>query len=153
MYKKLEKTPEEVYDDLVTQGAYEEAGLDKDEIEKILRQIIEDYNYGKELRKLKDQNWRVIFHINYDSIRELCDLLMRFEKQKTSNHQGVFAFIILNFKDLNLDWHFFEKIRNTRNKNKYSGTDITKEMWKEIEFQIDLYVSTLKKEVENRLKI
>ena len=37
---KTERTPEEVYDDLVTKGAYEEAGFDKDEINKVKNQNI-----------------------------------------------------------------------------------------------------------------
>ena len=145
------RTPQEVYSGLSAEGAYEEAGCDKDEIIKIKTQTLQDYDYGKTLRKLPDPNWRVIFNIHYDVVRELCDLLMRFKKQKTSNHQGVFAFIILNFLELELDWDFFEIIRTIRNNNKYRGIDISKETWKKIEFQIDLYVKTLKDGVEKRL--
>ncbi len=146
-----QRTPKEVYEDLSEQGMYEEANLDKDEIEKIKRITIEDYEFGKTLRTINKPNWRVIFNINYDVLRELCSLLMLFKKQKTSNHQGLFAFIILNFSELEFDWKFFETIRKMRNQNKYSGIDITKEMWKKIEFQIDLYISTLKREIENNL--
>lgn len=145
-----EKTPEEVYNDLVTQGLYEEANLDKDEIQKVGKLAMEDYEYGKKLRQNKDANWRVIFNIHYDAIRELCDMLMRFKKQKISNHQGLFAFIILNYPELELDWNFFEKVRSIRNKNKYAGEDIAKEKWKEVELRFDLYISTLSKEIEKR---
>lgn len=145
-----EKTPEEVYNDLVTQGLYEEANLDKDEIQKVRKLAMKDYEYGKKLRQNKDANWRVIFNIHYDAIRELCDLLMRFKKQKISNHQGLFAFIILNYPELELDWNFFEKVRSIRNKNKYAGEDIAKEKWKEVELRFDLYISTLSKEIEKR---
>ncbi|MDD5649528.1 MAG: hypothetical protein PHF86_03810 [Candidatus Nanoarchaeia archaeon] len=146
-----EKTSKEVYDELMNKGAYEEANFDKDEIKKIIKLAIEDYNFGKNLRKISDANWRVIFNINYDVLRELCDQLMRFKKQKISNHQGLFAFIIINFPELELDWTFFEAIRIMRNKNKYLGADITKEMWKKIEMQTDLYISTLNKEIEKRM--
>ena len=147
-----EKTPEEVYDQLITEGLYEEASLDKDEIEKVIKLASGDYEFGKSLRKLSDANWRVIFNINYDVLRELCDQLMRFERQKISNHQGLFAFIIIKFPELELDWGFFETIRNARNQNKYKGADITREMWKKVEVQADLYISTLKKEIEKRLR-
>jgi len=147
-----ERTAEEVYDDLVTQGLYEEASLDKEEVEKVKTITIEDYEFGKCLKTIKSPNWRVISNIYYDALRELCALLMLFKKQKTSNHQGLFAFIILNFPELELDWAFFETIRRMRNQNKYKGADITKETWKKIEFQAELYVSTLKKEIEKRLK-
>lgn len=147
-----EKIPEEVYDELVTEGLYEEANLDRDEIEKVIKLAIDDYEFGKSLRKISNANWRVIFNVNYDVLRELCDQLMRFKRQKISNHQGLFAFITLKFPELELDWNFFEAVRNIRNQNKYKGSDITREMWKSVEFQMDLYVSTLKKEIETRLK-
>jgi len=40
-----------------------------------------------------------------------------------------------------------------RNQNKYRGADITGDMWKKVKFQINLYISTLKKEIEKKLKI
>ena len=147
-----ERTAEEVFEGLAEQGLYEEANPDKDEIEKIKRITIEDYEFGKSLKSINKPNWRVIFNIHYDALRELCDLLILSKKQKTSNHQGLFAFIILNFPELDFDWKFFETVRNMRNQNKYKGIDITGEMWKEVEFQINLYISTLKKEIEKILK-
>ncbi len=150
MLKK--KTPKEVYEELLRKDQYEETVMDKDDIVKVITLAIEDYTYGKKLRSDKDANYRVIFNIHYDALRELCDQLMRFEKQKTSNHQGLFAFIVLNFPDLELDWNFFESIRTIRNQNKYQGRDITKEMWKQVELQFDIYISSLKKEIEQKLK-
>lgn len=146
-----ERTPEEIYIDLASKGAYEESNIDRDEIEKIKSTTIEDYEYGQRLKTGDLPNWRVIFNIHYDALRELCGLLMRFKQQKTSNHQGLFAFIILKFPELNFDWNFFETIRTIRNQKKYSGTDITQEKWKKVEFQTMLYVATLKKEIEHRL--
>jgi len=143
-----ERTPEEVYNDLCSQGMYEEAGFDKDELTKIKTLTLQDYDFGKTLRKIENPNWRVIFNITYDVLRELCDVLVRFKKQKTSNHQGLFAFIILEFKELDSDWVFFEMIRGIRNNNKYRGTDITKEVWKKVELQIDLYITAIKKEID-----
>ena len=146
-----ERTPEKVYDELVTEGLYEEAHLDKDEVIKVKNMAVEDYEFGKTLRKMENPNYRIIFNIHYYVLRELCDQLMRFKKQKISNHQGLFAFIILNFPDLELDWNFLERIRTVRNENKYQGTDITKEMWMKAELQIDLYISVIKKELEEKL--
>src|SRR3989344_2816387 len=117
-----ERTPQDVYEELSAEGAYEEAGCDKDEITKIKTLTLQDYEYGKMLKKLQNPNWRVIFNIHYDALRELCDALIRFKQQKTSNHQGVFAFIILQFPELEFDWKFFEIVRTVRNNNKYRGT-------------------------------
>jgi len=95
-----EKTSKEVFEDLSNNGQYEEAHLDKDEVERVKNDAIEDYEYGKRLREEKDQNWRVIFSIHYDALRQRCNQLMRFKEQKISNHQGVFAFIVLGFPEL-----------------------------------------------------
>ena len=51
-----EKTPNQVFEELSKKGEYEEAHIDKDEIHKIWKMAIEDYEYGKLLRKLKGQN-------------------------------------------------------------------------------------------------
>src|SRR3989344_7694029 len=134
------KTAEKVYENLSGIGLYEEANLDLDIISKSKTIAMEDYNYGKTLRNMENKNYRIIFNISYDSLRELCDQLMRFKKQKISNHQGLFAFIILNFKELKMDWYLLEKIRKIRNENKYEGKDITEEMWKKIEPKIDDYM-------------
>lgn len=147
-----EKTPEEIYDELVNQGFYEEANLDKDVIEKEYNMIIENYEYAKRLTKGDDPNGRVLFNIHYDVIRELCSLLMLFEKQKISNHQGLFAFIILNFKELDFDWNFLEKIRTKRNRNKYQREDITKEFWDSIKLQLNLYINSVKKDLINKIE-
>ncbi len=144
--------PEKVYDELAAKGLYEEAHLDKDEVGKVISMALEDYAFGRKLRTVEKPSWRVVFNIHYDVFRELCDQLMRFKKQKTSNHQGLFAFIILNFPELELGWEFLERIRTVRNQNKYKGCDISKEIWGSAEFQMDLYISTLKKEIERRLK-
>lgn len=146
-----ERTAKQVYEQFSTEGLYEEAHLDKDEIKKVLTMVMEDYQFGKSLRNLKNPSWRVIFKIHYDVFREFCDQLIRFERQKTSNHQGLFAFIILHFEYLELDWGFLENIRTIRNKNKYQGLDISKVMWRSVELQFDLYISTLRKEIEKRL--
>src|SRR3989344_6420534 len=146
-----ERTAQEVYNSLSADGAYEEAGCDKDELTKIKTLTLQDYEYGKSLRTMPNPNWRVIFNIHYDVIRELCDVLMRFKKQKTNNHHGTFAFIVLNASDLELDWKFFEMIRIIRNNNKYRGIDIAKETWKKVELQIDLYIKTLNDGIEERL--
>ncbi|MDP3699235.1 MAG: hypothetical protein Q8R47_06660 [Nanoarchaeota archaeon] len=146
-----ERTAKQVYEQFSTEGLYEEAYLDKDEVKKVLTMVMEDYQFGKSLRRIKDPSWRVIFNIHYDVFRELCDQLMRFERQKTSNHQGLFAFIVLHFEDLELDWSFLENIRTIRNKNKYQGLDISTVMWHNVELQFDLYISALKKEIERKL--
>ena len=145
------KTAEKVYENLSRIGLYEEANLDLDIISKSKTIAMEDYNYGKTLRNMENKNYRIIFNISYDSLRELCDQLMHFKRQKISNHQGLFAFIILNFKELKMDWYLLEKIRKIRNENKYEGKDITEEMWKKIEPKIDDYMIKINKYLEKEI--
>ncbi|MDP2749887.1 MAG: hypothetical protein Q8O89_03585 [Nanoarchaeota archaeon] len=145
-------TPEKVYDDLLSKGFYIDTELDNEEIKKRLIMAAEDYLTGKEYRKGPAINYRIIFNIHYDVIRELCEILMASKERKISNHQGLFAFIILNFPELDFDWNFLEEIRTIRNRNKYDGIDITKETWKHVELPFDLYISALKKEIETKLK-
>src|SRR3989344_3614840 len=147
-----QRTAKDVFEEFATQGLYEEANLDKHEIKKVFLMSLDDYEFGKQLRKIANASWRVIFNINYDVLRELCSQLMRFKKQKISNHQGLFAFIILNFQELDFDWNFFETVRVIRNQNKYLGLDISREKWKSIELQMDLSISVLNKEIKKRLK-
>jgi hypothetical protein len=78
-------------------------------------------------------------------LRELCEALIRCDGFKISNHQGVFAYICVKYPKLDLDWSFFEKIRTTRNRNKYEGSDISQQDWKAVELQMKLYVTTIHK--------
>ena len=150
--RKKSKTPEEIFENLSNKGEYEEAHLDKDEVNKVKSMAIKDYETRKIIQDSKDPNYRVIFHISYDTFRELCDQLMRFKQQKISNHQGLFAFAVLNFKELEFDWELLEKIRTMRNQNKYKGEDITEEMWKEVETPLDDYITKTKNYIEEKLE-
>ena len=151
MFKEKGKTPEEVYDDLMTQGAYEEAYLDLEEIKSVKKRVMEDYLCCKEIKTLKHLSYNVIFNCHYDVFRELCDLLLKFKKIKISNHRGAFAALILKFSELELDWDFLESMRNVRNYSKYQGQDVPKETWNKIELQMNLYISALAKEIESKL--
>ena len=59
-----EKTPEEVYDDLETQGMYEEAHLDKDEVQKTLSMALEDYEFAKKLREMPNHPSPIDPHVD-----------------------------------------------------------------------------------------
>ncbi len=147
----MNKTPRQVFNEIKDKGEYESVSIERLEIEAALQMILEDYEFGKRLRHIENPNWRVIFNIHYDVIRELCDQLMRFKNLKTSNHQGLFAFIALNFNDLD-DWEFFETIRTMRNKNKYMALDISKNMWQQVELRLDLNVSLISKQIKELLE-
>src|SRR3989344_4021572 len=130
---------ENVYDDFITKGFYEEAQIDKAEILKVLMMKKEDFIFAQRWKQDKKASWRVIFNAYYDILRELCDQLIHFKSQKTSNHQAVFAFIAMHFPELELDWELLERIRIMRNDSKYRAADITQQMWKSIELTFELY--------------
>jgi hypothetical protein len=144
--------PADVHDQLARKGLYEEANLDFIEVQKVVSMVREDYQFGQSLSSLDNPSWRVIFNIHYDVFRELCDQLIRFKKQKISNHRGLFAFIVLYFPDLELDWEFCETIRTARNKNKYEGLDISKKLWGDVRLQFSLYISALTTEIEKNME-
>ncbi len=91
-------------------------------------------------------------HIVLRCITGTCEALIKCDGIKVSNHQGCFAYICIKFLELELDWNFFERIRTTRNRNKYEGNDISRSDWKTIEIQIRLYVSTIKQALEKKLE-
>jgi len=142
----------EVYEDSAAQGLYEESGFDAEEVKKVLHMAMEDFAFAKKMKVENDPSWRVVFNAYYDVFRELCGLLLRFKKQKSSNHQAVFAFIVVYFKEFDFDWQLLEQIRTVRNNNKYQGLDISKNMWKSIEMPLEVYIASLKKEIGRRLE-
>ncbi len=145
-------SPKEVYKELSTRGEYEEAYFDGVVVKQVLTMLRDDYAFARQIKQGKNTRWRVVFNAYYDILRELCDLLLLSKQQKSSNHQGVFAFIILNFPELEFDWELFELVRKMRNESKYEGKDISGIMWKSIELQLELYISALQKTLERLLE-
>jgi hypothetical protein len=146
-----EKTAQEVYVELEKGGEYKAIDLDINVIKKMLSNATDNADYIDFLLKQGRKNWRIIYTLYYDVLRELCEALIRSDGKKISNHQGCFAYMCIKFPELELDWNFFEKVRLTRNRNKYEGKDIAEQDWKNIQLQLLLYVKTVKKELERRL--
>ncbi len=144
-------SPKEVYEELSARGEYEEAYFDGVVVKQVLTMLKEDYAFARQIKQGKNPRWRVVFNAYYDILRELCDLLLLSKQQKSSNHQGVFAFIILNFPELEFDWELLEQVRKMRNESKYEGKDISVAMWKSIELHFELYISALKDALEKLL--
>ncbi len=147
-----EKTAEEIYDKVTVAGEYREKDIDELALQRMYDIAADNVQFAETLITKKVINWRVIFLLYYDSLRELCDILLRLQKVKCSNHQGCFAYICVKFPELELDWNFFEKVRFMRNRTHYEGKSITDKEWREVEVQLKLYVSTLRKDVGERLK-
>ena len=92
------------------------------------------------------------FKLYYNVIHTLTEALVRFDKVISSNHQCLFAYLCSNHEYLDFDWNFFEIVRMIRNGLCYDGIPVKENDWKNIEFQFNLYINTLKKEIEKRLE-
>ena len=100
----------------------------------------------------KSPKWSVVYTLHYDSIRELVEIIALLDNRKIANHQCLFAYMCKNHPELDLDWNFFEKIRTKRNGLDYYGRLIAYEDWKEVEAQMKVYINSLRKAVEEKIK-
>jgi hypothetical protein len=99
----------------------------------------------------KSVTWNTIYNLHYDVLRELVEAFLVFDFVKIINHKCLFAYLCIKHPDLDFNWEFFEKIRRNRNGINYYGQLVSYEDFKDVEMQLNLYVSTLKKEIEKKL--
>ena len=129
--------------------------FDVDHIKSLVELSDGDIKAGEKLMKgLNDNNilWNNVYNSYYDAIHKLVDAYLRFDKINSINHLCLFAYLCEKHPELELDWNFFEKIRTKRNGINYYGTSVSYKDLKEIELQIKLYIKTLKKAIEKKLK-
>src|SRR3989338_10131609 len=74
----------------------------------------------KNLPKQSNQ-WNSIYKLYYDALHELVESFLRLEKIKIDNHQCLFAYLCEKHPDLDFNWDFFEKVRTKRNGINYYG--------------------------------
>ena len=79
-----EKTAEEVYDELTAQGEYKIIKEDIEIIKKMRKTALENAEYIEFLLKQKIINWRIIYTLYYDVLRELCESLIQYNRFKIS---------------------------------------------------------------------
>lgn len=131
------------------------AKIDTDQIHAMFDVAIVDFETVKEWNKKapKDSGqWNAIYKLAYDVIHTLSEAFLVFDKMKARTHECVFAYLCEKHLDLEFDWNFFEKVRTVRNRSIYYGEPASYQHWKEIELQIFLYINTLKKAIEKKLK-
>jgi hypothetical protein len=150
------KTLDEVYNSCLADGLIQD--ILSVETQKV-RDILENaqiYKEGAEDRAKRlnrqDKMWMLVYVDYYESVRLLAEALAHLSKRKITNHQCLFAFIISNYADLELDFNFFEKIRTKRNGVNYYGQKLTYDDWKQVEVQMSLYLITLQKQIEKQLR-
>lgn len=94
----------------------------------------------------------IVYKIHYDCLLMFVEAFLRFDQIKSTNHQCVFAYLIEKHSELDFDWNFFEKVRTKRNGSVYYGQPITFQDWKQINVQMLLYLETMKKFLETKIK-
>jgi hypothetical protein len=97
-------------------------------------------------------HWNALFKIHYDILHQLTEAFVLFDKKKVRTHECLFAYLCEKHSELDFSWQFFEEIRRKRNRSIYYGEPATYADWKSIELQLNLYINTLKKSIEEKLK-
>ncbi|MBI2671725.1 hypothetical protein HYX16_02215 [Candidatus Woesearchaeota archaeon] len=151
-----ERTQKNIYKACEEEGSFiplMEVNIEK--IKSMLMTVSADLNSSKNwiknAEKESDQ-WNAIFKINYDCLHILTEAFLIFDKLKIRTHECLFTYLCEKHSELEFSWDFFEKIRTKRNGSIYYGKLITYKDWEEIQLQLNLYINSLKKEIEAKLK-
>jgi hypothetical protein len=108
-------------------------------------------NWAKQSPK-EGMQWNAIFKLHYDVLHQLTEAFVLFDKIKVKTHECLFAYLCEKHSELEFSWQFLEGVRRKRNRSIYYGEPATYADWKSIELQLNLYINTLKKAVEEKLK-
>lgn len=146
----------EAYDKCLADGTVIKLreAVNKDKVRKMLLLVESNMRVAQESAKKADKmsiTWNTIYNLHYDALRELAEAFLVFDSVKIINHKCLFAYLCVNHPELELSWDFFEKVRTNRNGINYYGQLVSYADFKEVELQLNLYVSTLTKEIEKKL--
>ncbi len=146
------RTKEEVYEQCISEGnLIPKTKTNLQKIKDALQILEEDLESAKD--SINKKRWNSGYKAYYDVLRELVEAYLSFKEIKSRNHQCLFCYLCVKHPELELDWNFFEKVRTKRNGINYYSSKVSEKDWKEVAIQFNLYISTLKKEIENRLKL
>ena len=130
------------------------AKTDYDLIRDMLHVALVDYESAKQWQKQAPKEsgqWNAIYKLTYDVFHALAEAFLLFDKIKARTHECLFAYLVAKHPELEFDWNFLEKIRTRRNRSIYYGEPSSYSDWKSIELQLGLYISALRKEIDNEL--
>lgn len=144
------KTIKECFESCQAKGFLEKIEeINYEKIKTNLRIAEEDLATAKD--PIKNKRWNSAYKLFYDVLHILVEAYLSFDKIRSLNHKCLFAWLCIKHPELEFSWEFFEKIRTKRNGINYYGQPVDHEDWKAIEVQIQLYISTLKKEIGKKL--
>lgn len=124
-------------------------------IRTISETAMNDFAAAQDLRKqAKPESiyWNSIFKLHYDVFHQLAEALVYFDKMKVKTHECLFVYLCQKYPELEFSWEFLEQLRVKRNRSVYYGEPMKYVEWKQIEFQLQLYISTLHKQVQDKLQ-
>ena len=146
----------EMYDSCLADGRIKDCqDVDQQKIRSLLENVSTNIESAEILARnlAKDaKGWMNVYTLYYEALRICAEALLFLGNVKSDNHQCLFAALCIKCAALELDWDFFERIRTKRNGINYYGQQITLKDWKSIEVQMKLYISTLKEEIEEKIK-
>lgn len=149
------KTSEDTYNTCCSEGSFIPLeSVDIEQITSIVDIALTDLTVVEQwlkMAKKQGPEWNTMYKLYYDILHELIEAFVRFDKMKIRTHECLFAYLCDKHPELEFDWDFFEKIRTKRNGSLYYGKPIEYQDWKEIELQIQLYIRSLKKEIELKI--
>lgn len=151
-----ERTQQSVFSKCSAEGSF--VALAKIDYEKITSMVsiafvdLDTINVWKQEAPKESGQWNAILKIGYDVLHVLCEAILMFDKIKARTHECVFAFFCEKHPELEFDWNFFDRIRTARNRSVYYGKKATYDDWKSVDLQLNLYIRTLQKEIEKKLK-
>ncbi|MBI2559468.1 hypothetical protein HYW20_09160 [Candidatus Woesearchaeota archaeon] len=149
------KTEEESYKSCQSGGFFKNLRfVNKERVRSLVRNADTNVNSAKKLAETlskEDQGWMNVYTMHYEALRICIEALMIFDKTVSNNHECLFACLCVNHPELEFDWNFFEKIRTKRNGVNYYGEQVSYNEWKAVELQFTLYISSLKKGINERL--
>jgi hypothetical protein len=148
----LEKT----YDSCLANGKIKEKHEVDIELIKSLKLVAEQgLRFIKEKSKdiKKDStDWTFVFRDYYESLRNLIEAFLLFDKVEGNNHQCKNAYICQQHPELELNWKFLETIRLKRNTINYRGHLLKYDEWSKFSLQFDLHINHLIKKIEEKIK-
>ena len=153
---RKDKTLQGTFTGCLAEGSFTPlAAIDTAQVRAMLNVALTDLETLTDWEKkaLKESGqWNAIYKLAYDILHALSEALLVFDRVKARTHECVFVYLCEKHAELDFDWNFFEKVRTLRNRSIYYGEPASYERWKEIKLQMIVYISTLKKAIERKLK-
>jgi len=149
------KSVEEAYDACLVNGNF--INLEDIQIDKI-NSLFQAANItinsaktlAKHLQKISPE-WMNVFTMSYEVLRNYAEALLLLKNLQSNSDLGIFSALCLKYSHLELDWFFLERLRIKSQSLAEGEENINYADWKSIELQLNLYLSSLREEIEKRL--